>query len=75
MDPYRRNTADIPETQGAQYLACPSPDSQHLTRTIDPAWLPRAENQLRLTWRQLDTFADTPSASPASWALAVYTAP
>ncbi|MEU6023490.1 hypothetical protein ACGFIK_10480 [Micromonospora sp. NPDC048871] len=69
------NAADTPETQDAQFLLCPHRHGQDLTRTIDPAWLPRTGNQLRLAWRQLDTFADIPSASPASWALAVYTAP
>ncbi|MEU8007480.1 hypothetical protein AB0B66_40510 [Catellatospora sp. NPDC049111] len=68
------NAADIPDTQGAEYLVCPRSHGKDLMQTIDPAWLPRDGDQLRLHWHQLDTLADTPSDSPASWALAVYTA-
>ena len=42
-------------------------------QTIEPTWLPRKDDQLQLTWYELYTIADTPSNSPASWALAVYT--
>jgi hypothetical protein len=42
-------------------------------QTIDPTWLPRENGQVRLTWYEQDTSADTPSNSSASWALAVYT--
>lgn len=68
------DAADIPDTQGAEYLVCPRGRGPELVQTIDPAWLPRDGDQLRLHWQQLDTLADTPSDSPASWALAVYTA-
>ncbi|MEV6691285.1 hypothetical protein AB0M35_07430 [Micromonospora sp. NPDC051196] len=68
------SAADIPDTQGAQFLVCPHRHGPELTQTIDPAWLPRDGDQLRLEWQQLDTLADAPSDSPTSWALAVYTA-
>jgi hypothetical protein len=64
----------IPDTHGAEYLVCHPGRGQELVQTIDPAWLPRTEDQLQLKWYELDTVADTPSDSPASWALAVYIA-
>jgi hypothetical protein len=64
----------VPDTQGAEYLACPPRPGQHLMQTIDPAWLPRNEDQLQLKWFELPTYADAPSDSAASWALAVYVA-
>lgn len=65
----------IPDTQGAEYLACPPRPGQDLVQTIDPAWLPGNGDQLQLKWWELPTYADAPSDSPASWALAVYVAP
>src|SRR5262245_37884709 len=66
------NVADVPDTRGAELLVCPRGHDSD-TQTIDPAWLPRDGDQLRLHWQQLDTLADTPT-SPAAWAVAVYTA-
>jgi hypothetical protein len=68
------SAADLPNTDGNEDLMChPGWGNNRLVQTIDPTWLPRKDNQLRLTWYELDTSADTPSNSPASWALAVYT--
>ena len=64
----------IPDTHGAEYLVCHPGRGQQRVQTIDPAWLPRTEDRLQLTWYEQDTVADTPSDSAASWALAVYIA-
>jgi hypothetical protein len=68
------NAADLPDTGGEDFLFCRPGPLQRLTETIDPAWLPYTDDTLRLTWLEQDTVADTPSNSPASWALAVYVA-
>jgi hypothetical protein len=68
------NDNAIPDTEGAEYLACPPRPAQDLAQTIDPAWLPRIENQLQLRWWELPSYADAPSDSAASWALAIYVA-
>jgi hypothetical protein len=67
------NAADLPNTEGNENLRChPGWGNNRLVQTIDPTWLPREDDHLRLTWYEQDTSADTPSNSPASWALAVY---
>lgn len=71
------NGADLPDTHAAEYLVChPGRDhrDQKLAQSIDPAWLRGRADQLQLTWYEQDSAADTPSDSPASWALAVYIA-
>jgi hypothetical protein len=65
----------VPDTHGAEYLACPPRPGQDLAQTIDAAWLPRNGDHLQLKWWELPTYADGPSDSPASWALAVYVGP
>ena len=66
--------AALPNTDGNEFLTChPGWRNERLVQTIDPTWLPRNDVQLQLTWYELDTIADTPSNSPAFWALAVYT--
>ncbi|GAA1758123.1 hypothetical protein GCM10009681_31690 [Luedemannella helvata] len=65
---------NVPETNGADVLHCFAGRPPDLTTTIDPGWLPREGDRLRLTWTELDTRADAPADSPASWALAVYVA-
>jgi hypothetical protein len=67
-----RDENTIPDTHGAEYLVCPPRPGQDLAQTIDAAWLPRNGDQLQLKWWELPTYADAPSDSPASWALAVY---
>jgi hypothetical protein len=68
------NGAALPNTEGAEYVDChPGWPNEQLVQTIDPTWLPRNDVHLQLTWYELSTIADTPSDSPASWALAVYT--
>jgi hypothetical protein len=62
---------DVPDTQGVTMFACPYGEAKPMHK-IDSAWLPRDGDQLRLRWRQMDSYADTPSDSPASWAFAVY---
>jgi hypothetical protein len=66
------NDDTLPDTRGAEYLACPPSPGQDLVRTIDPVWLPRDGDRLQMKWDELPTYADAPSDSPASWALAVY---
>jgi hypothetical protein len=67
--------AELPDTEGNEFLLChPGRPNDQLVQTIEPSWLPRQGDQLRLSWYELDTIADTPSDSPASWALAVYAA-
>lgn len=68
------SVADIPDTQGAEMLVCRGSEGPDLMQSIDPAWLPRVGDRLQLRWQQLDSVADTPSNSAASWALGVYTA-
>lgn len=71
---WMRTGGDVPDTQGNDYLACGGDGRSRLVQTLDPAWLPQKGNQLRLAWSEMSTVADTPSDSPASWALAVYLA-
>lgn len=65
---------NVPETNGADVLHCFPGRPPELTTTVDPGWLPREGDRLRLTWDELETRADAPADSPASWALAVYVA-
>ncbi|GHJ53084.1 hypothetical protein Nm8I071_23910 [Nonomuraea sp. TT08I-71] len=67
------NSLDVPDTQGEEFLHCRDQYAD-LSQSIDAAWLPRDGDQLRLHWKQMDALADTPSVSPASWAVAIYTA-
>ena len=69
------NAADLPDTEGNEYLTChPGSGNHRLAQTIDPSWLPGKDDRRQLIWHELPTIADTPSDAPVSWALAVYTA-
>ena len=67
---------ELPDTGGNEFMLC-EPGRQGprwLTQTIEPGWLPHTGARRQLIWHEWPTLADAPSDSPASWALAVYTA-